>query len=645
MPPFYTEPKFNEPLPKSFREIPHFLKALLSHFGARFFYIVKLVWETRKWILIAMAIIAVLQGVLPIIGSLISAELLNRLADAYVTGTLTSYQPTFAEVLGSPAFAGILVILVMQMVYLFARKVLETVNTAVSRVSGELVVNHIRLKIMRKAQELDLASFDMPEFYSKLENANREAGIRPIQVLSSTFKVVSTVISIVGFVILLCAVSPIIPLLMLVLAIPGAVVNMIYRKKHFRYIRHHSKERRELRYFSDQMVDKDKVKEIRIFGLSGTFIERYNGIFRKYFAGLRKLFYNECFWHVAIDLCVIVVDAALFAVIAYEVWIGRMQIGDYSLYTGALTSIVSGVSTLIATTSTVYEGTLFIDNLIEFMREKCHLVPKVEKDEKPLSVKRHIGHTIEFRGVSFRYPGTNRDVLKNINLTFKAGDTVMLVGLNGAGKTTLIKLLTRLYDPTEGVILLDGEDIRRYDLAELYRMYGIIFQDFGKYAVSVQDNIVFGEVDKPVVEAAVHEAADRSAAAGFIERLPDGYQTPLMRYFEENGVELSIGQWQKLSVARAFYSDSDVLILDEPTASLDALAEQEIYRQFDQLRRDKTTIIVSHRLSSATTASLVVVLQNGEVIEQGTHAELMAHGGSYYELFTAQASRYRTETE
>ena len=225
------------------------------------------------------------------------------------------------------------------------------------------------------------------------------------------------------------------------------------------------------------------------------------------------------------------------------------------------------------------------------------------------------------------------------------GDTVVLVGLNGAGKTTLIKLITRLYDPTEGRILLDGHDIREYDLKELYSLYGIIFQDFGKYAVSVRDNIAFSRINDPVDENAVLDAAEKSSATQFIEKLPNEYNTALTRVFEKDGIELSIGQWQKLSIARAFYRDSDSLILDEPTASLAAIAEQEIYNQFDTLRKDKTTIFVSHRLSSATVADKILVIDGGVLTEQGNHQELMKKRGTYYELFSTQAKRYMENPE
>ena len=242
--------------------------------------------------------------------------------------------------------------------------------------------------------------------------------------------------------------------------------------------------------------------------------------------------------------------------------------------------------------------------------------------------------------VSFKYPGADKHVLKDINFKINPGETVVLVGLNGAGKTTLIKLLTRLYDPTEGVILLDGKDIRTYNVKDLYSLFGIIFQDFGRYAFTVKENISFGNINAELDFERMKEAARQSGADVFIEKYPSGYETPLTRYFEDNGAELSIGQWQKLAIARAFYSNADILILDEPTASLDPMAEQEIFNQFDELRNGKTSIFVSHRLSSATTASKIIVLENGQVIEIGSHEELMKKQEKYYTLFSTQAKRY-----
>lgn len=634
--PFAELEKLKEPRPKHIKEVPGYLKRLFGKFFSRLFYIFRLVWETRPWILLTKVLLAVFSGLLPVGQAYAGSLLLNALADAYTAAVSTGgvAQEAWTDIVG---------LLVLQFVCIFAISLTNSINNLVTNMAGELVANHVRTKIMYKAREIDMASFDKPDFYAKLENATREANHRPLQILGSFFSIFSTVITLVSYLIILANVRPRwASLLVIGLSIPGAVFNFVYRRKNFRFMRFHSKERRQMSYYADIVTNKDVVKEIRMFGLADTFLQRYRDVFQKYFAGLRSLFLKEGGWNISLAFVSGVANCVLFLIIAKQVFAGEIEIGNYSLYTGALNGVATGIAGLISTSATVYEGTLFIDNLIAFMQEKSAVHALTDSPREPM---RHIGHRIEFCNVSFRYPGTQRDVIRNMSFVLEPGDTAVLVGLNGAGKTTLIKLLTRLYDPTEGVILLDGHDIREYDVEKLYRIFGIIFQDFGKYAVSVRDNIGFGQVEKPLNEQEIMAAARQSSSADFIEKLPQGYDTPLMRYFEDNGTELSIGQWQKLSIARAFYSDSDILILDEPTASLDAIAEQEIYNQFDTLRRDKNTVFVSHRLSSATVADKILVIENGELIEEGTHKQLMAAGGRYCELFTTQAKRYRTQDD
>lgn len=631
-PPGKANGSFKEPTPRKISEMPKYIGHILGGFFSRLSYIIRLVWDAKKSLLIMMIFMAVFNGISPVISAYISANLLNRIAEV-----LRLDSPTLSLITNI-----LLPAMILQFGYMFFTNLINAVSNIITRTSSEIVTNHVKVKIMNKAKEIDIASFDMPEFYEKFENANREAGSRPIQVINSTFGIVSTVISAVSFIAILSAVAWFAPLIVIILSVPSAIITFTYRRKNFRYMRFHSKERRQMSYYSDMLVNKDMVKEIRLFNLSDTFIFNYNKVFAKYFAGIRHLITVEGIWNIAISLVTTSVNCALFFFIAYTVTMGSGQIGDYSLYTGALTSIAGCVGAIVATSSHIYEGTLFIDNMIVFMNEKKHIVSIAEE---PRHITRHVGHTIEFQNVSFRYPGTERDVLKDINFVIEPGDTVVLVGLNGAGKTTLLKLLTRLYDPTEGKILLDGHDIREYDTAELYDMYGVIFQDFGKYAFTVNENISFGEITKPMDKGAIQEAAEASAAHDFISRLPNGYDTPLMRVFEQTGIEPSIGQWQKLAIARAFYSDSDILILDEPTASLDAIAEQEIFNQFDRLRKDKTTFFVSHRLSSATIATKILVLENGVLAETGNHLELMKKEGIYYELFSTQANRYISSAE
>lgn len=641
-PPAHSQNENRVAPPKSIGDIPRFIKEIVGGFFSRLFYIFKMVWQTGRWILISLLAIAILEGTLPIIGSLLSRDILNELQNIISSRVA-------AELSGAAfttVFWGSMVMFLL--IFYFAYKIINQlvvrVNVAVTRIAGEKVVRHVKVQMMNKAKEIDLASFDRPEFYEKLENADREASTRPISVLAATFDSLTKTITLVSYIIILATAPDMwwTAIVMLVVSIPSAAINFSYRKKNFNYMRRRSKDRRQMNYYSSLMVNKDMVKEIRMFDLGDEFVERYEGVFAKYYKGIQKLIIRENVWQIVTTLIASVINCVFFALIAIKVFNGEIQIGDYSLYTSSLTTIATTVASLISISANVYEGTLFIDNLISFMNEKPTVVPI---KDTPAQIEYGKPHSIEFVNVSFAYPGTSRNVLENINLTIRPGETLVLVGLNGAGKTTLLKLLTRLYDPTEGHILLDGKDIREYDTRELYKLFGIIFQDFGKYAVTVSENISFGDVSRPNDNERVRSAAAQADAEDYISRLPGGYDTPLMKYFEPDGIELSIGQWQKLSIARAFYSDSDIVILDEPTAALDAIAEQEIFNQFDRLRDGKTTIFVSHRLSSATIASKIVVLEYGKIVEEGDHKTLMAQHGKYYELFHTQAKRYIGEED
>lgn len=619
--------------PESIRDVPRYLIEIIKGFFTRLFYIVSLVWEASPFILIAMMVLCAFNGILPVLGAYISKDLLNAIAEL-----LSQSVGADAEAVISAMTASTIAFLFLfYFLYLFLTKITTRINGIVTGIAGELVVNHIKLKIVNKADTVDLASFDRPEFYEKLENANREAGMRPIQILSATFSVISTCISAISFVAVLATLNPYAPLVIIVISIPGAMVNYIYRHRSFWYMRRHSKERRAMNYYSGIMVNKDMVKEVRILGLGKTFIEKYKEVFKKYYTGLKNLILKEGVTQMTVGLISTLANCALFFYVAYSVISNQGEIGDYSLYTGALTSISAYVTTLLTATATIYEGTLFINNMIEFVSEEPTVVPSTNEAK---IVKKGVQHTIELRNVSFSYPGSDRKVIDNVSLTLQNDDSVVLVGLNGAGKTTLIKLLTRLYDPTEGEILLDGINIKEYDTASLYDMFGILFQDFGKYSESVSENIRFGDVGREYTPEDIVFAAEHGDAAGFISELPEAYDTPLTRVFEESGIELSGGQWQKLAVARAFFKKSDILILDEPTASLDAIAEKEVFDRFKELSENKLTVFVSHRLSSAVGASKIVVLEDGKVIEIGTHEELMVNGGKYHTLFTTQASRY-----
>lgn len=616
--------------PTSVKDVPRYLSELFGGFFKRFFYILKLVWNTGHWIPILLAFMALFKGVTPVIGSLISQSILNDLQEVVGAGILTE---------GAFWTSGILYLLIALFAYRLLIRVTNNISSALNRIAGEKVVMEVKRQIMEKSKEVDLASFDNPAFYERMENATREAGHRPLHILTETLGIVSSAIELVSFLIVLLSAPGLswITVVVLLVSVPSAVVNFVYRRKNFRYMRFSSKERRQMNYFSSILVDKDLVKEIRLYDLADNFIDRFLMAFKTYYKGMRKLILSENAWHIFFSVATGVINLVFYIIIAKQVFLGQILIGDYTLYSGAIASVAACVSTLISSTGSIYEGTLFIDNLIVFLSEKQRVVPCKLPGEQVAHGKEH---TIEFENVSFRYPGTQRDVLKNISFTIRPGETLALVGLNGAGKTTLIKLLTRLYDPTAGRILLDGKDLKVYDLKSLYQTFGIIFQDFGKYAMSIRDNISLGDIRKDVREETILYASEQSTASEYIKTLPLGYDTPLMRIFEPDGLELSIGQWQKLAIARAFYADSDIMILDEPTASLDPMAEQEIFNQFDRLRNNKTTVFVSHRLSSATIADQILVIENGELIEKGNHTQLMEKKGKYHTLFTTQSKRY-----
>lgn len=637
-PPLRKIPQDDIEKPKSIKQVPRYLKELISKFFSRYIYIFKLVWDTNPLYLFAMAFVALCSGLFPILGAYVTSQLLQEISDAYVLAMelkdTLSAGDLIKQVMDQ---VDVILWIGLQLAYAICNALIGTLNSTVVAISGEKVANHIKVKVITKAKDIDVAQFDLPEFYEKLENATREASFRPVQILSATFNMISSLISMISFIVALIVLSPFAPLIIIAFALPAAIVKFVYGRKNFMYMKRHSKDRRQMEYYSALMTNKDIVKEVRIFNLSDTLIGKFKATFNKYFKGLKKLILRENMWHIIIAVAHALVNAGLFIFVAYQVFQGKMNIGDYSFYSGSLTSVIGCVSSVVAATATIYQGTLFIDNLIEFNKLEPKIVPNVDK---PLYVERHIAHTIEFKDVCFSYPGSDRQVINNVSFTLEGGTTTVLVGLNGAGKTTLIKLLTRLYDPTSGVILLDGKDIRNYDLEKLYEIYGTIFQDFGKYAMSVEENIYFGDIDKGIIDEEIRIAANESGASDFIEKLPNSYKTPLTKLFEYDGTELSIGQWQKLSVARAFYSDSDIMILDEPTASLDALAEQQIFNQFEKLTKGKTSIFVSHRLSSATTADKIIVLEYGQVVEEGTHKELMEKQGKYFELFTTQAKRY-----
>ncbi|MBR2025087.1 MAG: ABC transporter ATP-binding protein, partial [Clostridia bacterium] len=396
-PPLRNNLKDNIEKPKSLKEVPKYLKTLIGSFFSRYYFIFKLVWETNPLYLFSMALVAICSGIFPVIGAYITSELLQSIADAYrIAMEYKDILPVGELIQLVSEQVNVYLWIGLQLAYSISVSLLNSLNSVVIAISGEKVANHIKTKVITKAKDMDLAQFDMPDFYEKLENATREASFRPVQILNATFNMISSFISMLSFVITLIVLSPWAPVIIIIFALPAAIVKFVYGRKSFLYMKRHSKDRRQMDYYSVLMTNKDIAKEVRIFNLSDNILGKFKETFKKYFKGLKNLTIRENLWHIIIAITTAFVNAGLFVFIAYRVFQGKMDIGEYSFYSGALTSVISGVSAIVTATATIYQGTLFIDNLIEFNKIEPKIKPNIDN---PIDVERHIGHKIEFKNV------------------------------------------------------------------------------------------------------------------------------------------------------------------------------------------------------------------------------------------------------
>lgn len=494
----------------------------------------------------------------------------------------------------------------------------------------------INTQIIRKALQLDLSYFENPEFYDKLENARREADWRSLQIVNSGFYLIQNLITLLSFSVLLFRFNPLLGLLLFIATIPAFIVQNRYSELSFRVLSWRAPETRMLNYLKYLLTNSDAVKEVKLFGLGEPLLGRHNEIFAKALAEDQRIARSRSLASLGWGL---VATGSYYGAYAWIVWraIGKaITLGDMILYLNIFRSTQGMFEAILSGVNRLYESGLFMSNLFSFLE----LQPQMVQTDQALPAPQPFRRGIEFRNVSFRYPGQAQWALHNVNLTIHPGEKVALVGLNGAGKTTLIKLLTRLYDPTEGEILLDGVDLRTYDLQSLRQRIGVIFQDFVRFYMSAAENIGFGQIEALTDRPRIVGAAQKSGADPLIAGLPEGYETTLGRWFNK-GRELSGGEWQKIALGRAFMRECELLVLDEPTAALDAENELRVFQQFRELIADKSAVLISHRFSTVRMADRIFVIENGTISEQGSHVELLARGGSYARLFTLQADSYR----
>ena len=506
---------------------------------------------------------------------------------------------------------------------------------------GFLVRHHVQYLILNKAAQLDIAFFETPAFYDEMEKARGE-GYRAHNLAVLSVSIVSSTVSLAAMLGLLLAVHWAAALVLLVTSAPQVIVGGHYAGKRFTLVGAMARSQRMAHYLSRLLGSRDAVKEIRIFGLHNELLRRFNSFWRSYIGETARLRFAQERSGFLLGLLTLAGTASIWAYAVVRAVGGHITVGTVALAFQAAEQGRSGLSRLFQDLGLFYEHTVFAGTLFRFLDLDPRSVEGAlaPPPASPVPIPDQLTQGIEFRKVSFRYPRSDRFVLRDVSFTIAANGTVAVVGENGAGKTTLVKLLSRFYDPTEGAIYLEGRDLREYDLGDLRRHIGVIFQDFVRYDLSVRENIGFGQLDLLEDDERVSRAAEEGGALDLIRRLPHGFDTVLGKEFDE-GVDLSGGEWQKVALSRAFMREAQVLILDEPTAALDAFAEHDVFSRFAQLTADRTAILISHRFSTVRMAQHIVVLEQGELVEQGSHEELLARNGTYARMFNIQAERYR----
>lgn len=498
---------------------------------------------------------------------------------------------------------------------------------------GDWYAHQTSVRLMQHAATLDLPQYEDATFYDKLERARQQTTGRTA-LMTQTFSQVQDLLTMALLASGLLAFAPWLLLLLAVAVVPSFVGEMHFNAKNYSLMWKRTPQRRELDYYRYIGASDETAKEVKLFGLSEFIVSRYRSISEQYYYENRRLSLERAGWGSLLLMVGSVGYYAAYVFIVLQTVGGRISLGELTFLAGSFRQLRSLLEGMLGRLNSISQGALYLKDLFEFFEIK----PQILSGKRPFPDQLSQGWV--FENVSFRYPNTERFILKNLSFSLKPGEKLALVGENGAGKTTLVKLLSRLYDPAEGRILLEGHDLREYDLEALRRHIGVIFQDYLRFQLTAADNIAVGDIARRHEQPLLETAAQRSLADAVIATLPKGYGQPLGRRFKD-GVELSGGQWQKVALARAYLRDADLLILDEPTSALDARSEYEVFRRFAELTQGKTAVLISHRFSTVRMADRILVIENGQRRELGTHEELMALDGRYAELFRLQAAGYR----
>lgn len=583
---------------------------------------VGLVWTTSPTLTITLMVLSLVSGVLPAAVAYVGKLIIDGVLLAIQTGATADRDQAVDWV-----------VLEMGLVVVMAAS--QRGNSIMRSLLRAQLGHRVNVLILEKALTLELEHFEDSEFYDKMSQARREASSRPLSLVMRTFGLIQNVISLVTYGALLLSLSGWAVAILVIAALPAFIAETKYSGEAFRLFRWRTPETRRRMYLEVVLAREDHAKEVKLFGLGSRLLERYRDIFNTVYREDRNLTWRRGIWGYVFGLLSTGAFYGAYVWIALATIATDISLGEMTMYIMIFKQGQSALSSLLTAIGGMYEDNLYLSNLYEFLEETIPAPPGTAAEgPEP-------GDGIRFEDVSFAYPGAETAAIQGIDLHIPPGSKLALVGENGSGKTTLIKLMTRLYTPTRGRITLDGLELNDWDPQVLRQRIGVIFQDFARYQFKVGENIGVGDVRSFEDQERWRDAAEKGLAASFIGDLPDHYETQLGRWFGD-GRELSGGQWQKIALSRAFMRrDADILVLDEPTAAMDAEAEVRIFDRFRDVTREQIAVLISHRFSTVRMADHIVVLNAGRIVERGSHDDLMTQGGLYAHLFSLQAAGYR----
>ncbi len=586
---------------------------------------VEIVWSTSAALTVVMAIATLVTGVLP--------AAIASVGGLFVDAVSSVFQQT--GVSAEQARSDVLFYVFVEVGLVILMTGAQRVNSVCQSIMRVLLGNKINVMILEKALTLELAHFEDAEYYDKLTRARREASSRPLSLVIKTFDLMRDLVLLLTIGIWLFQFSPYAVLLLAGAGVPAFIAEAKFSGEAFRLFRRRSAERRMQFYLELVLTREDGVKEVKLLQLGKLFLKRYVDIFKNIYKEDRNLVIRRGLWGYVLGLLASAAFYFAYGWVGFAALAGAITIGQMTMYIAQFRLGQTAVTNSLSAINGMYEDNLYLSTLTEYLE---HEVPELTGDQ---AKGPNPEDGIRFENVSFYYSGSDSPALHSVSLHIKPGESMAIVGENGSGKTTLIKLLSRLYTPTEGRIFLEGLELKDWDIDVLRRKIGVIFQDFARYQLIVGENIGIGDVEEIGEAVRVEEAARKGMADVFVKDLPNSYNTQLGTWFKD-GKELSGGQWQKIALSRAFMrSKADILILDEPTAAIDARAEAEIFAHFRDLTANKISIIISHRFSTVRMADHIIVLEKAKIIEEGSHQELLQANGQYATLFNLQAQGYQ----